>query len=94
MSFKGKKNIYLCKSCGHGFVSIDQDEGTTPFTTTCLNCSKYVESMLYAAPQEMLKDISPAVVWYTPDKAEFANLSKGSKDHVEMGGLLSRVVDG
>lgn len=29
-SLKGMKNIYMCQTCGHGFVSQDVDDGVTP----------------------------------------------------------------
>lgn len=89
----GKKNIYLCASCGHGFVSEDIDEGTTPFTTGCLNekCNEIATSMFYGAPQELLSPISPALEWYKPKQNEIEDKPKSTKDHVKQGGLLSRL---
>lgn len=91
MSFKGKKNIYLCPSCGHGFVSLDVDEGTTPFMTKCLNCSDMAQSMCYAAPQEVLGRIAPALEWYLPSPNAVKKMSPAVKSHVEKGGLISRL---
>lgn len=92
MSFKGKKNIYLCQVCGHGFVSQDADEGTTPFMSPCLNCPAMAHSMMYAAPQEMLADMEPAVIWYLPPFIERARLSDSVRAHIQNGGLIRRVV--
>jgi len=93
-AFKGKRNIYLCEDCGHGFVSIDRDDGVTPFMTKCLNadCGKMASSLFYACPQPMLAGTSPALEWYRPGEPEIAGLSPSVADHVRKGGLLSRVV--
>jgi hypothetical protein len=90
-SFQGKKNIYLCENCGHGFVTLDVDEGVTPFGTACLNkaCGKIAHSLFYRCPQEMLRSISPALEWYRPDSLQ--GLSAWTCEHVEKGGLISRV---
>lgn len=69
MSFKGLKNLYLCK-CGHGFVSIDLDEGVTPFIITCPRCNGQATSLCYKIPQATLADVSPVIEWYRPDEAE------------------------
>lgn len=92
MSFQGKKNIYICNHCGHGFVSLDVNDGTTPFMTKCLNCEKMAQSMFYAAPQQMLAETKPAIEWYRPSPLELTTMSQGLRAHVENGGLVSRVV--
>lgn len=86
--FKGKKNIYLCSDCGHGFVSQDRDAGVTPFMTTCLNCGSMARSMMYAAPQEILADVHPAVTWITPPKNEWGKYTPSTRQHLEKGGLI------
>lgn len=91
MSFKGKKNIYLCPKCGHGFVSLDVDAGTTPFMTKCLNCGDMAQSMFYAAPQEVLASISPALEWYSPSQKAVQKMTKAVQEHVQRGGLISRI---
>ena len=63
-NFRGKKNVYICGDCGHGFVTQDMAEGVTPFMTTCLNCAAHATSMMYNIPQEILG--SPAVRWIRP----------------------------
>jgi hypothetical protein len=89
MSFKGKKNIYLCRKCGHGFVSIDIDEGVTPFMTNCLRdgCDGWANSLLYP-PALVTKDIPAALEWFKP--SSLAGLTSHVKAHVKSGGLISR----
>lgn len=91
-SFKGKKNIYMCRHCGYGFVTQDVDEGVTPFMTQCENpnCNNMAESFFYKMPQEVLADIVPAMEWYKPEPWQVENFSPAIRQHVEMGGLLPR----
>lgn len=88
----GKKNIYFCSECGHGFVTVDRDNGVTPFMTTCdrAPCAAAAYSFFYRAPQEMLKNIEPAYEWYRPSEEDLAGKSDQVKDHVARGGLLMR----
>jgi len=90
--FKGKKNIYLCNECGHGFVSLDQDSGTTPFMTACRNpeCEKLAYSLLYLCPQESLAEVKPALIWVVPTGDQLAKMSESTQHHVKMGGLISK----
>lgn len=93
MSFQGKKNVYLCTKCGHGFVSIDVDEGVTPFMTGCLRtgCDGWAQSTFYRV-DPMLKEVPAALEWYRPtDEGELAKLKHSVRLHVDKGGLISRV---
>jgi hypothetical protein len=90
MSFQGQKNIYLCDHCGHGFVTLDIDKGTTPFMMSCMNCKELASSLCYAAPQRLLAKVKPALEWYRPGEADLAGLTATTRDHVAAGGLISR----
>lgn len=94
MSFKGKKNVYLCTSCGRGTITLDLDEGTTPFMTSCITegCDSMMTSCFYKIPQEILVRCDHALEWYKPSVVEFTRLNDYQRDHVTKGGLLSRVV--
>ena len=73
MSFQGQKNVYLCK-CGHGFVTVDRDEGVTPFMTTCQRpgCGQQATSLCYKIPQQRLAAVRPVLEWYRPSAEELA----------------------
>lgn len=86
MSFEGKKNVYMCCDCGHGFVSMDVDEGVTPFTAPCLNCDGLAKSFFYNIPQEILGN--HAVEWFRPSAKASKKLPKPVREHVERGGLI------
>jgi len=84
--FQGKKNVYICDDCGHGFVSMDVDAGVTPFLTSCLNCGALAKSMCYKIPQPLLG--TPAVTWLRPRKEIWGKFSIGIQQHLEKGGLI------
>jgi hypothetical protein len=86
MSFQGKKNIYKCEAA-HITVTIDRDEGVTPFMIKCPECGEYARSKMYH-PQCQFFD--PKYEWYSPDTAERETLPASSLEHVERGGLLIR----
>lgn len=75
VSFKGKKNLYLC-DCGHGFVTVDMDDGVTPFLTECQRpgCGKQAASMCYNIPQAILAHKAAVLEWYRPNDKELAAL--------------------
>lgn len=92
MSYQRKKNIYLCQYCGRGFVSIDIDDGTTPFMTGCIVCKGTAVSMMYQCPQVVLAEIPAALEWYKPKALEYPSLPQHTRNHVDKGGLISRVI--
>lgn len=85
---KNRKNVYICPACGHGFVSLDVDEGVTPFMSPCLACGQMAHSLCYKIPDALLG--APAVEWYRPDAEFLARATSATRGHVEMGGLISR----
>jgi len=87
-AFQGKKNIYLCKDCGHGFISLDRDAGTTPFMTECLNCGGFAQSMMYAAPQQALAEHACAFEWVRATPQQVSRMTASGKQHHQMGGLF------
>ena len=86
--FQGKKNLYLCDDCGHGFITQDRDAGVTPMFTTCLNCKATARSAMYQIPKEWLAKTTPAVRWIRPPKGEWGKFSPSTVDHLERGGLI------
>lgn len=96
MSFKGKTNVYACAECRGATVTIDVDEGVTPFSIPCLAngeagvCQGIARSCMYR-PAMFPRDVelTPRFEWYKP-KVEHVELS--CRDHVAAGGLLLRKV--
>jgi hypothetical protein len=61
MSFQGKKNVYTCNACGSKIVTIDRDEGVTPFAMECkADCGGDMLSGFYRA---LPSDGEPECEW-------------------------------
>lgn len=107
MSFQGKKNVYTCEKCGGRTVTIDKDDGTTPFMIRCrakdhpikgsvtiVGCSGSARSALYRG----CEFFTPEYEWYRPSAEERDRWAKhrfgaGIVDHIDMGGLLLRHIE-
>lgn len=82
-----KRNAYTCQSCKKTIVTVDRDEGTTPFMIGCradLPCGGYMESHFYR-----IDDVEgdPLFEWRKPTPAEYKKASRAMKDHFDTGGL-------
>ncbi|MGX9389778.1 hypothetical protein ACWX0K_10870 [Nitrobacteraceae bacterium UC4446_H13] len=87
-SFKGKKNIYTCDTCGGHIVTVDIDAGVTPFMIACKvaeTCEGTMRSSLYRVFDQSMR---ASHEWYRPAPPEA--LTGSQLDHVMMGGLLLR----
>lgn len=88
MSNVGKKNIYTCQKCGMAVVTIDMDDGVTPFMLDCRatkDCDGIMHSAFYSVPQRLEPDFE----WFKPKSIE--GYSPEMQRHLEMGGLDIRV---
>lgn len=92
LNLKGMKNRYTCQKCGFSFVTVDRDEGTTPFMTVCrapTACDGFAQSEFYRIDQTL----EPVFEWYIPGQAEVRKIrDPHMRHHVDMGGLLLRPV--
>jgi len=95
---KGEVNVYVCQKCGDHTVTIDRDEGVTPFMLDCRaaiteadpfsKCKGTAESSCY---RPNFKHGPPTWEWYTPDAVELHRTTDANVlRHVAMGGLLIR----
>lgn len=92
------RNGYRCQTCGFLLVTVNRQEGTTPFNLgACRNpsnmdgCPGPMFSCLYRLPPNAPE---PTWEWYAPGKAEQRRLGVWERDHVERGGLLLRPIVG
>lgn len=85
-SLVGKLNKYTCDLCKQSVITIDRDEGVTPFMMKCY-ATKGCKGSSYSS---FYKDISgePNFEWIKPSFAVFRKLSRSMQDHVEQGGLI------
>lgn len=85
---KGKKNAYRCNTCGQYIITIDVDEGVTPFAIGCRateGCDGFMYSGFYRAPQYLV----PSWEWHKPTTLD--GLDPATREHVEKGGLILRM---
>jgi len=81
----GRINAYVCPK-GHTTVTIDCEEGTTPFMIECPKCKKLAKSQMYTVEQTL----EPSYEWYKP--VGYDGLTDIDLDHVKKGGLLLRKI--
>ena len=88
-SMIGQKNIYTCVKCGAHIVTIDRDDGTTPFMIACKvpHCSAAMQSSFY---QVFDQGIRAYWEWYKPNAIQA--LTQNEYAHVDKGGLLLRAI--
>lgn len=87
-SLVGKKNIYTCERCHGHIVTVDIDDGVTPFMIACCarpRCNGMMKSSMYRVFDQ---GMAASHEWYRPGPT--ANLKPGEIDHVMRGGLLLR----
>jgi hypothetical protein len=100
--FEPRTNLYVCSDmpgqpsrqpqppCGMSLISVDLDEGVTPFMMGCV-CGRMAYSSFYRVP-DAIKRLPADIEWYKPTREETSRLSKPMRDHVKNGGLIFRVV--
>lgn len=94
---RNKINVYICPVCHGNTVTIDRDEGVTPFLLDCRasgetgKCKGMAQSSFYQAFHPMPE---PAWEWYKPtDPVELSKMSKAMLIHVAQGGLQIRRIN-
>jgi hypothetical protein len=91
-----KKNVYTCRLCGGSIVTIDIDEGVTPFMIECKaneDCDGVMHSSFYSVDQSL----EPEFEWYKPTSFDHypSEYRKDMIRHVEDGGLdIRRIKNG
>lgn len=84
-TLKGQLNQYVCDTCKGDIVTIDKDDGCTPFMLACRatkGCKGMMQSRFYRGVCGV-----PAFEWRKPTFKEFRKASRAMQDHFEQGGL-------
>lgn len=90
MEKTGMKNIYVCEKCGGGIVTINRDDGTTPFMIMCRakdGCGGVMRSQFY--PSNAVMFVADWE-WFRPVSTK--GYSPEMKDHIKNGGLVLRKI--
>lgn len=101
---KGAENMWVCTVCRAMLVTVDRDEGVTPFfmrcgeyntTPSCCGGKGDMRSAFYPKGPRPSHIPAPTHEWYAPDEEERKRLRRerpGLYDHVSQGGLLIRPI--
>lgn len=84
----GKKNRYTCQECNSYYITVDKDDGTTPFMAPCQArfCDGMAQSEFYRVDQSL-----PAShEWYRANDVEARGMKPHMRQHHDMGGLFLR----
>lgn len=87
MEKSGMKNKYVCQSCGKSIITLNVNDGTTPFAIACRAspaCVGLMYSQFYGVDQRLPAQFE----WFKPDTLE--GYSREMKEHIENGGLVLR----
>ncbi len=87
---QGKINVYVCQKCRGRTVTIDTDDGTTPFMIKCRSAGGCHEAMAESSFYRVNQNLIPTYEWYRPVGEELAALEGEMKEHVDKGGLCLR----
>lgn len=85
---KGKKNQYTCTECGKSVITLDVDDGTTPFMMLCRateGCDGVMQSSFYRCDP----NLEHTYEWFKPESLR--GYSPEMKEHIRKGGLDLRL---
>jgi hypothetical protein len=85
MSLQTQLNRYDCQECKGHIITIDSDEGVTPFMLGCRatpGCKGMMRSAFYRGITG-----APTFEWRKPTDKELSECSLGMLDHFMQGGL-------
>jgi hypothetical protein len=90
-------NVYTCRKCKRHTVTVDVDEGVTPFLIQCRQgprrrCTGMAVSSFYPRGPKPPHIGEPQWEWYKPsdeqlNKLYFGDVLDQMREHVEKGGL-------
>jgi hypothetical protein len=87
-------NGYVCQrptgKKPHITLTVDVDEGVTPFMIGCPDCGFDAYSMMYPRTGRIPPMSAVTHEWYSPSNEELKTLHPANFEHVRRGGLLMR----
>lgn len=85
-------NRYTCQKCSGEIVTVDRDEGVTPFMLLCratADCKGHMYSSFYRGVTG-----TPTYEWRKATLTEFQKSSRAMQEHFKMGGLDIHPIEG
>ena len=87
---KGRKNGYTCQKCKDQIVTIDIDEGVTPFALAC-RATEGCDGMMYSAGYAIPQFLPAQFEWFKP--ASLEGYDAWMREHIRQGGLDLRPIE-
>lgn len=84
----GRKNVYHCQVCHDEVVTVDLDEGVTPFAIACRATAGCKGTMFSGFYPQWAQALPAAFEWFKP--TDLSGYSAAMRDHLERGGLDMR----
>lgn len=81
--------MYRCRKCGGQIVTMDVDQGVTPFLIGCradADCDGNMESSFYRIPNNPRNIVN--FIWRKATAKEITRMDGWSQQHAEQGGLF------
>ncbi|HUD74796.1 MAG TPA: hypothetical protein VMQ76_06965 [Terracidiphilus sp.] len=97
-TFITRENVYTCQKCGGLTVTVDIDEGVTPFMIGCrasgneTDCNGDAYSAFYPKGPRPPHIPKPSWEWYKPSDKEVNSFPESWRDHYRKGGLHLRKI--
>jgi hypothetical protein len=91
MEWRNEKNVYECESCHGQIVTVNADDGTTPYMVRCRvtsGCMGFMASHFYRVDQTLEAQHE----WFKP--TSLSGYNQATQTHIEKGGLLLRKING
>lgn len=87
---KGMKNLYTCQSCGGIVVTIDRDEGTTPFMILHSSVGGCKDGFMYSSFYAAAQGWKASYEWFKP--TDLSGYDEDMLEHIRKGGLDLRKI--
>ena len=86
---KGEKNGYTCQKCNGQIITVDIDDGVTPFIIGC-RATKGCDGLMYSAFYSIPQSLPAQYEWFKPKKLK--GYDAAMREHIRKGGLGMRKI--
>lgn len=84
---KGDINVYVCEKCRARVVTVDAEDGVTPFMISC-KATKGCKGMMFSSGYRVDQTLKPQFEWYRPSIDQYPEEAREyMRHHIDNGGL-------
>lgn len=88
---KNKKNGYTCQKCNGQIITVDIDEGVTPFAIAC-KATPDCKGMMFSGFYRLDQSLPAQFEWFKPKSLK--GYGREMREHIRKGGLDIRPAAG